>query len=258
MVRIPVIAGNWKMNKTVSEARSFVEKTAKLILNPEKVKVIFCPPFTALFEMESFLHDTGIALGAQNVHWEEKGAYTGEISTHMLSSIGVEYVILGHSERRHIFGESDEWINQKVSSALSAGLKPIFCVGETLKQRQSGTIHDVLERQISSGLKDVSLEFIRQLVIAYEPVWAIGTGENASPEQAREAHAIVREILKILFGNEAEDIVPTLYGGSVTPTNAEDLILAPGVDGFLVGGASLEPDSFSDIVNLVSQKILEN
>lgn len=258
MNRTPIVAGNWKMNKTVQEALSFVEKTAKLLLNPEKVKVIFCPPFTALFEMESSLDGTDIALGAQNVHWEDKGAYTGEISAPMLSSIGIDYVIVGHSERRHIFGETDEWINLKLKSSLSAGIKPIFCVGETLEERRSGLVQDVLEKQIISGLIDIGSEYCQNLLVAYEPVWAIGTGENASPEQANEAHTLVRKLLNSMFDDDSSEVIPILYGGSVTPANAGDLISASGVDGFLIGGASLEPESFSDIVNLVNNKYLEN
>lgn len=248
------VAANWKMHKTGEEARSFVEKSSKLLLNMEKAQVIFCPPFTALFDMGIFLEGKPWFLGAQNMHWEASGACTGEISSDMLKACGVEFVILGHSERRHNFGESDAWINQKVLRAISTGLRPIFCVGETQEERQSGTMEDVLHNQISRGLAGVNNP--QGMLIAYEPVWAIGTGEHAKAEQIEEAHGIVKNYVCESLGDVGKDI-PVLYGGSVNPENAGELIKAKGVDGFLVGGASLEPESFSEIIKEVETFIEE-
>ncbi|MBT3216303.1 MAG: triose-phosphate isomerase [Candidatus Marinimicrobia bacterium] len=248
------VVANWKMNKTSEEAQFFLEKSSKLNLNMEKAQVIFCPPFTALFDMGKSLEGESWLLGAQNMHWEGSGAFTGEISSEMLKACGVTYVILGHSERRHIFGESDEWINKKMHLAFLAGLRPIFCVGETLEERQAGNMKDVLEKQISNGLKDIS--DVNGFLIAYEPVWAIGTGENASVDQIEDAHGLVKNLVQQTLGDFGSTI-PVLYGGSVKSTNVGELILANGVDGFLIGGASLEPESFSEIITKVETSIRE-
>ena len=248
------VAANWKMNKTAEDARSFVEKSSKLLLNMEKAKVIFCPPFTALFDMDKSLQGKPWVLGAQNMHWEASGAFTGEVSSAMLKASGVQYVILGHSERRHQFGEQNDWINKKVLKALSSGLKPIFCVGETLDERQSGNMEEVLKTQISEGLQGT--DDPSGMLIAYEPVWAIGTGQNANEEQIEEAHKLVSTFVCDSLGDIGKDI-PVLYGGSVNSENAGSLFKAEGVDGFLVGGASLEPESFSEIIKEVETFIKE-
>ncbi len=248
------VVANWKMNKTGAEAQSFVEKSSKLLLNMEKAKVIFCPPFTALFDMGISLEGKPWILGAQNMHWEASGACTGEISSDMLKACRVEFVILGHSERRHNFGEPNNWINQKVLRAISTGLHPIFCVGETLEERQSGKMEDVLHKQISEGLAGVKNS--NGMLIAYEPVWAIGTGEHATAEQIEKAHGIVKNYVCESLGDIGKDI-PVLYGGSVNPENAGELIKAKSVDGFLVGGASLESESFSEIIKEVETFIKE-
>jgi triosephosphate isomerase len=245
----PIVAGNWKMHKTPQEGRSFVEKTVNLLLDMDRVQVIFCPPFPALFDMERFLKQAHISLGAQNCHWEDQGAYTGEVSPTMLTACAVEYVIVGHSERRHIFHEPDIWINRKVKAVLSAGMKPILCIGETLQERQQGRTEQVLIHQLTEGLNGVKTA--NGLVVAYEPVWAIGTGVNAEPEQVAEAHRQVRDALSRLIPEQTE--IPILYGGSVNPGNARELIETPGVDGFLVGGASLNSETFVRIIRIVAE-----
>ncbi len=253
MINQPIVAGNWKMFKTPQEGFSFVNECINLLLKIKGVNVIFCPPFTALFHIESILKTTPFSLAAQNVHFADKGAFTGEISTAMLQACGVELVIIGHSERRHIFNESEKWINAKVLAALQAGLKPILCIGETLNQRQAGETDSILNRQLEAGLKGVSEADMEEVVIAYEPVWAIGTGVTANIKQVSEAHNTVREILKKLYSGKAASQMAILYGGSVKPDNSAELIKTPGVDGFLIGGASLNVDSFTTIVKIVQE-----
>jgi len=240
------------MHKTLQEGVSFVDKIKNRMLDKVEPKVIFCPPFTALFSIVEALDGTTFGVGAQNAHFEVQGAYTGEISVEMLKSTGVQYVILGHSERRHIFGESDALINQKIHAVNVGGLVPIFCVGETLDDRKSNQTTDVLEKQLRLGLKGLASIDPEKMIIAYEPVWAIGMGETASREQVADAHGSVKSILDELFGNSAKE-VPILYGGSVNENNAADLIQTDGVDGFLIGGASLKEDSFCSIVEIVSK-----
>ena len=246
-----IVAGNWKMNKTLDEGLSFVGKMTKLLLDIERTKVIFCPPFTALSGMMEQLSCTSHGLGAQNCYWEESGAYTGEISCLMLSDMGVQYIIVGHSERRHLFGEKDETINKKIHSVLDHGLTPIFCVGENLLQRKSGETQKVLENQINTGLKEVTN--LGDLIIAYEPVWAIGTGLNANTSQIEEAHQCIKQDIESGYSVGESENISILYGGSVNPQNANSLISTLGVDGFLIGGASLETDSFYQIINTVEQ-----
>ena len=253
MKKQAIIAGNWKMYKTPDEGRDFVKGIMNLMLNIDDVEVIFCPPFSALFNIDVVLKDTPYKLGAQNCHWENEGAFTGEISVNMLESCGVDYVILGHSERRHIFNESDEWINKKVKSVLSGGLKPILCIGETLDQRRSNETEDVLFHQLKEGLSGV--EIIDDIVIAYEPVWAIGTGETANIEQVGEAHKWVRNILSDFYSQDVAVDTSILYGGSVKPENAEELIEVEDVNGFLIGGASLKIDPFKEIILKVKNKL---
>lgn len=242
MIR-PFIAANWKMNKTILEAKEFVNAFAPSVSDINDIDIVIAPSFTALFSVAELIKGSNIKLSAQNVFYEEKGAYTGEISALMLKDVGCDYVIIGHSERRHYFGEDDEILNKKVKAALRNGLEVIFCIGETLKEREEGKTFDVLERQVKEGLRDIDLS---RIVIAYEPVWAIGTGRTASPEQAQEAHAHIRNKLKDLY--VAADTVRILYGGSVTPDNIDDLMACHDVNGALVGGASLKPESFERIV----------
>ena len=242
----PIVAGNWKMHKTPSDGKSFVSETMDMLLNIEHISIIFGPPFTGLFDMDV---KPPFYKAAQNCHWEEEGAFTGEISIGMIKDCGAVYVILGHSERRNIFSESDRDINRKVHAVLKGGLKPIFCIGETLEQRDAGKTEVVLRIQLEKGLTGVSS--LRDVVIAYEPVWAIGTGVTAKENQVQDAHAIVREILDNRF--DEIDSVPILYGGSVKPDNSQALIQVPGVNGFLIGGASLDVVSFASIANSVEQ-----
>lgn len=242
MIR-PFIAANWKMNKTILEAKEFVNAFAPSVSDINDIDIVIAPSFTALFSVAELIKGSNIKLSAQNVFYEEKGAYTGEISALMLKDVGCDYVIIGHSERRHYFGEDNEILNKKVKAALRNGLEVIFCIGETLKEREEGKTFDVLERQVKEGLRDIDLS---RIVIAYEPVWAIGTGRTASPEQAQEAHAYIRNKLKDLY--VAADTVRIIYGGSVTPDNIDDLMACHDVNGALVGGASLKPESFERIV----------
>jgi triosephosphate isomerase len=244
----PLIAGNWKMNKTVSESLDFVRRLKAMLPKGLDRGVVIAPPFTALRSVAGETKGTVIRVAAQNLHWEKKGAYTGEISAGMLLDCGCEYVIIGHSERRALFGETNADINRKIRAALQAGLKPIFCIGETLAERESGKTFPVLEGQLKEGLKNISFDDIRQAVIAYEPVWAIGTGRTASPEQAQEAHAFIRKIIETCFGEKVSSGLPILYGGSVHPGNIDSLMARPDVNGVLVGGASLEAESFARII----------
>ncbi len=248
----PIVAGNWKMHKSVEEGVSFVGKIKNRILDKAEAKVIFCPPFTSLFSIVKALNGTDFSVGAQNAHFEVEGAYTGEISVGMLKSAGVQYVILGHSERRHIFGETDVWINKKIHAVLNAELVPIFCIGETLDDRKSNQTTLVLENQINLGLQGMESIDPVKMIIAYEPVWAIGTGETASTDLVAEAHAYVQSFLERMFGQVGYE-VPILYGGSVNENNAMKLIQTKGVDGFLIGGASIKEESFCSIVEQVSK-----
>lgn len=244
-----LIAGNWKMHKTVQEAVELVRELKELVSDVKDRDILVCPPFTALYAVSRELEGSNIALGAQNMFYEEKGAFTGEISPLMVKDVGCSYVILGHSERRHIFGETDELINKKVLSAVNHGLIPILCVGETLQEREEGKTKDVIERQVKEGLK--GLNETSEFVIAYEPVWAIGTGKTATPELAEEVHSFIREILAEMFGKEKADSIRILYGGSVKPENAAGLMSQPNIDGSLVGGASLKAESFAKIVKSI-------
>ena len=248
MGRLPFIAGNWKMNKTVGEALDLVRQLKTSILGMEGVEVAVAPPFTALYAVHKELEGSPIRLAAQNLFWEEKGAYTGEVSSPMLKELGCRYVILGHSERRQFFGETDETVNRKMKAALGQDLKVIFCIGETLKEREEGKTFSVIERQVTGGLKDVGKEEMKRMVVAYEPVWAIGTGKTATPEQAEEVHRFIRERLEKLYSRGIAEEVRIQYGGSVTPENIKGLMNQKNIDGALVGGASLKSDTFSKIV----------
>jgi triosephosphate isomerase len=244
-----LMAGNWKMHKLASEARGLASNLRRALADIDRpVEVLLCPPFTALADVAAALADSPIQLGAQNLHWEEKGAFTGEVSGQMLKDIGCDYVIIGHSERRHIFGETDESVGKKIRAALSARLKAIVCVGETERQRDENETEAVVQRQVREGLAGLSAPEMASVAIAYEPVWAIGTGKNATPEQAQEVHALIRNLISESFGEAAASSLPILYGGSVKPDNAGELMSQPDINGALVGGASLDADSFETIV----------
>ncbi len=246
--RAPIIAGNWKMNNTIKEGKALVEELIPLVKNPP-CRVVVCPTATALSEIAKAVKGTNIHVGAQNVHWEAKGAYTGEISTGMLNEIGVDYVVLGHSERRDYFGETDEGVNKRAKAAFNAGITPIICCGESLEIREAGTYIDHVTKQVAAALEGFTAKEVAKLVIAYEPIWAIGTGKTATFEQAEEVCKAIRECVAAKFGQEAADAIRIQYGGSVKPATIKDLMKQPNVDGALVGGASLKAKDFSAIVN---------
>ena len=248
----PVVAANWKMFKTPQESYSFVESAKIKLLDIHEVNIILCAPYTSLFHISSLFTEEHFQLGAQNMYFEEEGAFTGEISPRMLSASGVEWVILGHSERRHIFGESNDDIRKKLVAANRSGLRPILCVGETLEERQNNETESVLKEQLGPILNELDEDKLKNMLFAYEPVWAIGTGVNAEPDQIEDAHKVIREVVGEKFPDVSADI-GILYGGSVKPGNAADLIAVEGVDGFLVGGASLELDSFMSIIESVEK-----
>lgn len=250
-MRAIIVAGNWKMNKNLGEAQILARELVSRLNHINKTKIILCPPFVALSAVRDVLNSSPISLGAQNMYYASEGAYTGEISGPMLLAVGCEYVILGHSERRHIFGETDEMVQRKVNAALQLGLKPIICIGETLEQRQQGQTLPVVEQQLTCALASVTPEQIGNCIIAYEPVWAIGTGVNATPQQAAEVHALIRQLLATQYGREVAEEITIQYGGSVKPDNAAELIREPEIDGFLVGGASLKAEDFSQIATIV-------
>jgi triosephosphate isomerase (TIM) len=248
MGRMPFIAGNWKMNKTVGEGLDFARELKTSASGIEGVEVAIAPPYTALYAIQKEIKDSSIRLAAQNLFWEEKGAFTGEVSPLMLKELGCHYVIIGHSERRQFFGETDDSVNRKIKAALAQGLKPILCVGESLKDREDGKTFSVIERQVKGGLSELAAEAIQDLVVAYEPVWAIGTGKTATPEQAEEVHRFIREKLSQLYSRGMAEGVRIQYGGSVTPENVKGLMSQENIDGALVGGASLKVDTFMKIV----------
>jgi triosephosphate isomerase len=247
-MRKPIVAGNWKMNKTVAEATDLVAGIATDLAECKDVDVVLCPPFTALKAVSEAITGTHIDLGAQNMHWEKSGAYTGEVSAEMLREIFCHYVILGHSERRQYFHEVDETVNRKTKAALESNLHPIVCVGETLEQREAGKMKEVVETQVRGSLANLDAKEWLDTVVAYEPVWAIGTGRTATPEQAQEVHAFIRGILADMADQTVADSVRIQYGGSIKPSNAKELFGQEDIDGGLVGGASLEASSFVDIV----------
>ena len=252
--RKKIIAGNWKMNKTVSEAEYLAGDIARELGDCREVDVVLCPPFTALKVVGDAIADTFIKLGAQNMHWEPDGAYTGEISAGMLRSLYCHYVILGHSERRTYFHETNEIVNRKVKAAVHANLVPILCVGETLDERDAGQEKDVVRAQVEESLDGMVVEELKQVIIAYEPVWAIGTGRTASPQQAQEMHAYIREVLAGMVGEDTAQTIRIQYGGSMKPANAAELLAQPDIDGGLIGGASLEARTFVEIVRAAMPK----
>jgi triosephosphate isomerase len=247
-MRIPFIAGNWKMFKTVQQAVVFVKELRPLVKDVTDVEIVVAPPFTAVHAVAEAARNTNIGVAAQDLYWEREGAFTGEVSAPMIKEAGAEYVILGHSERRRLFGETDATVNRKVKAAIDAGLTSIVCVGETLEERERNETLAVLDRQIKDGLQGVTAGQIAELVLAYEPVWAIGTGHHATAAQAQEAHQHIRGRLAERFGRDAADRCHVLYGGSVKPDNIAELMGGTDVDGALVGGASLEVSSFVEIV----------
>lgn len=247
-MRKPVIAGNWKLYKTTSEALELVNELIPLVKNASGVEIVVAPVFTVLSTVKNALKGTNINLAAQDCFWEEQGAYTGEVSGTMLLDAGCSHVIIGHSERRQFFGETDETVNKKIGAALRAGLTILFCIGETLSEREGNQTFTVLERQISGGIKGITKDELKNVIIAYEPVWAIGTGKTATDDQAQEAHKFIRGVVAKLYDSESAENIRILYGGSVKPENVKGLMTQRDIDGALVGGASLKADSFAHIV----------
>ncbi len=243
-----IIAGNWKMNKTIGEAIELANGVKREVCDISSVDIVLCAPFTALSETADVITQTNIDLGGQDLFWEEKGAYTGEISASMLKDAGCKYVIIGHSERRKYFHETNETVNKKAVAALRAGLLPIICVGETLEEREAGRAFDVIRDHVTNSLKGLSKDDMAKTTVAYEPVWAIGTGKTATPEQAEEAHLFIRKTLVGMFDEATAGAVRIQYGGSVKPDNIEGLMSKEDIDGALVGGASLKPESFSALI----------
>ena len=248
MTRKPLIAGNWKMNKTIGEAISYVKELREFVEDIHNREIDVCPPFTALSAVGAEIKTSNIALGAQDVYWEKKGSFTSAVSAEMLKEIGVKYVIIGHSERRQFFDETNETVNKKVKAALENGLTPIVCIGESEEERDDEETENVIEEQLKNGLMDLTKEQFLRLVIAYEPVWAIGTGKNATPEEAEEAHIFIRKLIAEMFDEETASSIRILYGGSVKPDIIKELMAKENIDGALVGGASLDARQFSDII----------
>ncbi len=247
-MRKKIVAGNWKINMTTAEATALVNALKEDLANFRDVEVVLCPPFTALATVSELVHDTHLDLGAQNMHWAKSGAYTGEISAGMLRELYCHYVILGHSERRQYFGETDAIVNRKTQAALASSLHPIVCVGETLQEREAGKVEEVITTQVQGSLAGLSAKELLDSVIAYEPVWAIGTGKTATSDQAQEVHALIRQILTQAYDATVAQGVRIQYGGSVKPSNAKELFSMPDIDGGLIGGAALDAKSFIDIV----------
>ena len=249
MTRKIIIACNWKMNKTSSQSIALINEIKEKLPASEN-KFIVCPPFTSLEKLCDNLKGSKIEVGAQNCHWEEKGAFTGEIAPDMLSEIGVKYVIIGHSERRTYFGETDETVNKRIKAALSHGLTPILCVGESLEIREQGNTKNLIKSQIIADLKEISKADSEKIIIAYEPIWAIGTGKTATSDQAEEICKFIRDTLAEIYGNDSAEKTHVLYGGSMNEKNAEELLSRPNIDGGLIGGASLKPDAITEILNI--------
>ena len=252
MRKKPFIVGNWKMNLTLAEGVEFAKSLRKSLQNKNEIISGICPPFIFLKDISKVLEGSGIRIGAQNIHSEINGAYTGEISALMIQEVGCTHVLIGHSERRHLFGEVDSFINAKMKTALSIDLKPIFCIGETLNEREEGRTKYIVKNQLKNGLLGIAKNHVEELVIAYEPVWAIGTGKTASPEQANEVHSFIRGFLTDEYGKDIASSVYIQYGGSVKPENTKELIAQSEIDGLLVGGASIKLESFLKIIDAAS------
>jgi len=253
-MRKPVIAGNWKLNKLIGEAEVLVDELRPLVADVTDVDIVVCPPYTALAAVRTHINRSNIALGAQDVYHQTSGAYTGEVSPQMLVDAGCAYAIIGHSERRQYFGETDESVNKKVRAALGAGLRVMVCVGETLEEREAARMEEIVEREVAEGFVEMTAEDMADVVIAYEPIWAIGTGRTATPEEANEAHGFIRDLVSKQFGTQCAENVIIQYGGSVKPDNIAALMAQPNVDGALVGGASLVAAGFAEIVRGASNK----
>ncbi|MFA5142661.1 MAG: triose-phosphate isomerase [Candidatus Omnitrophota bacterium] len=247
-MRRVIIAGNWKMNKNIAESIDLANSVKRLVCDVERVEIVLCPPFTSLSDVNEIVMESNISLGGQDVYWESAGAFTGEVSAPMLKNVGCAYCIVGHSERRQFFGETNETVNKKAKALLREGLKPIVCVGEKLEERKAGKAFDVVKGHVANSLAGFTKDDMKNIVIAYEPVWAIGTGVNATKDEAQEIHKYIRGLLKGMFGEETAASVRIQYGGSVKPDNIKELISQADVDGALVGGASLKADSFAQIV----------
>ncbi len=251
-----IIAGNWKLNKINSEAVAFAKELKDKISSFDKVEIVVCPNFIALTPVCSILRETRASVGAQNLYWEQSGAFTGEVSAEMIESSGCEYVLIGHSERRQYFGETDETVNKKIKRTLTCCcLTPIVCVGETLEQREKGDTKNIIGTQIKQGLNGLSPAQMERIVIAYEPIWAIGTGVTATREQAEEVHVLIRELLKNMYDEQIAETTSILYGGSVKPSNIKELLEQPNIDGGLIGGASLKVDSFVEMIEIAEQML---
>lgn len=248
-MRIPFVAANWKMYKTIPEAVVYTKELRAYVKDPADVEIVLAPPFTALHAVAEAARNTPIAVAAQDLYWESEGAFTGAVSAAMIKEAGAEYVIIGHSERRRLFGETDATVSRKIGAALAHELVPIVCIGETLEEREAGETLNVLDRQLREGFSGRSTDEVASMVIAYEPVWAIGTGRHATPAQAQEAHAHIRARVREWFGDKAADECHVIYGGSVKPANTRELMAQPDVDGALVGGASLDAASFFEIIS---------
>jgi triosephosphate isomerase len=254
-MRKKIVAANWKMNMTQAESARFVESFLRDVGEINDVDVVILPPFTAIAKVTEALGNAqNVKVGAQNMYWEKNGPFTGEISAALLRDLFVHYVVLGHSERRSLFGETDEIVNRKVRAAHAAALHPIVCIGETLEQRDKGNVEKILSIQLRGSLSDLNPKELQETIIAYEPIWAIGTGRNATPDQAQEAHAFIRHILREMADDTTAERVRIQYGGSVKPENARELMSQPDIDGALVGGASLDPRSFAEIVKAAREK----
>ena len=251
-LREAIIAGNWKMNKTRPEAKSLIEELKPMVANAN-CGVVICVPFTNLETALQLTQGSNIKVGAENCHFEKSGAFTGEISADMLAEMGVEYVVIGHSERRQYFGETDETVNKRTLAALNAGLKPIVCVGESLTQREQGVTEELVRMQVKIALKDVTEEQVKNVIIAYEPIWAIGTGRTATSDQAQEVCAAIRKVVGELYGEAVAEGMTIQYGGSMNPGNAAELLAKPDVDGGLIGGASLHAGKFCEIVDAATK-----
>jgi triosephosphate isomerase (TIM) len=253
-LRKRIIAGNWKMNKSVAEAKDLASDIKRELADCRDVDVVLCPPFTSLPVVGETLDNTQIKFGAQNMHWESDGAYTGEISANMLRSIYCHYVILGHSERRSYFGETDEIVNKKAKAALAGNLIPIVCIGETLEERKAERQNEVVKSQLEGSLAGISTEDLKRVILAYEPVWAIGTGEVATPEQAQDIHAFIRQVVAEIAGAEIADGIRIQYGGSMKPSNAAELLAQTDIDGGLIGGAALDARTFVELVRVAQSE----
>lgn len=256
-MRRPIIAGNWKMYKDVGEAVELANAIKREVYEVDNVDIVICPPFTDLSEVGQMLTEGNVELGAQNCYWEQEGAFTGEVSVPMIKSVGCDYVIIGHSERRKLFGETDGAVNKKISAAIDGGIKPIMCVGETLEDREAGKTLEVVKDQVVKGLNGFDENYLDKLVIAYEPVWAIGTGKTATPAEAQEVHSMIRTLLSDMYSGSFASSARILYGGSVKPGNIKSIMSEKDIDGGLIGGASLESAGFIEMVKITSRLYAE-